>query len=171
MGSSWPARLLVDSQQLTVLRAVLAAAAPAEGCALLLGEGGAGCTDGAGRGELRIRLIWPCLNVWEPEQQRPQRFAIDPREQLLAQKWGRRRGWQVIGTAHSHPSSAAVPSSTDRALAFPPTLMLILGAGNELRAWWLEEPASGAASPAAVWELPVRLFGTGLAPGAEDLGE
>lgn len=169
MGSGWPARLVVDSHQLTVLRAVLAAAAPQEGCALLLGEparSGLGAPASA-----RLQLIWPCLNVWPQSEQRCERFAIDPREQLLAQKWGRRHGWQVLGTAHSHPSSAAIPSPTDCAWAFPPALMLILGASGEVRAWWIAESAADPSDLPAARELALITPVVSPSAGAEDLGE
>ncbi len=130
-----PAELRLGRQVLTVLEAVLAAAAPEEGCALLLGR----------RDPWQIQHVWPCLNVWEPPAERRRRFALDPREQLLAQKWARARGLEVLGSAHSHPCSEPVPSALDRSLAFGPTLMLILGrvadAGRhgELACWWLPE--------------------------------
>lgn len=142
---------------------------PQEGCALLLGHpAGAGAGDQAAA---RLQLIWPCLNVWPQSEQRCERFAIDPREQLMAQKWGRQRGWQVLGTAHSHPSSPAIPSPTDCAWAFTPVLMLILGASGELRAWWIAElPGDSSALPAA---REVALVPPALRPsaGGEDLGE
>ncbi len=122
-------------QALTVLEAVLVAAAPDEGCALLLG----------GRDPWCVRRIWPCLNVWEPPVERRRRFTLDPREQLLAQKWARSRGLSVLGSAHSHPLSEPVPSALDRSLAFAPTLMLIVGKGpvagesRSLACWWLPE--------------------------------
>jgi proteasome lid subunit RPN8/RPN11 len=130
-----PAELRIGGQALTLLEAVLAAAAPEEGCALLLGR----------RDPWRIRCVWPCLNVWDPASERRRRFALDPREQLQAQKWARARGLAVLGSAHSHPLSAPVPSALDRSLAFGPTLMLILGpaaaAGEpgQLACWWLPE--------------------------------
>ena len=55
------------------------------------------------------------------------RFRIDPREQLLAQKWARARGLEVLGSLHSHPASPPLPSATDRSMTFAPTLMLIRG--------------------------------------------
>ncbi|CAK6691016.1 hypothetical protein BBFGKLBO_00936 [Synechococcus sp. CBW1107] len=169
MGSGWPERFAVDWHQLTVLRAVLAAVAPQEGCALLLGDpvpSAPGVPAPA-----RLRLIWPCLNVWPESEQRVERFAIDPREQLLAQKWGRRRGWQVLGSAHSHPSSAAVPSVTDRAWAFPPALMLILGSSGEVRAWWISESAADPSALPAARELALITPVAPPAEGGEDLGE
>lgn len=142
-----PGQLSSGLGLLTVLRQILASAAPQEGCALLLGER---FDEG-----WRLRSIWPCCNVWPVPEERDRRFAIDPREQLLAQKWARARELEVLGSAHSHPSSPAVPSSTDRHLTLAPALMLILGRGptqdQELVAWWLPEP------PASPQRLPWRM--------------
>ena len=130
--------LRIGRQALTLLEAVLVVAAPEEGCTLLLG----------GRDPWTVRRVWPCLNVWEPPAERRRRFALDPREQLLAQKWARSRGLAVLGSAHSHPASEPVPSALDRSLAFVPTLMLILGQGTpagaplSLACWWLPEQGS-----------------------------
>jgi proteasome lid subunit RPN8/RPN11 len=155
MGQPWPGLVRIGRDQLTLLEAVLIAENPRESCALLLGP----WPEPRLRrdAELRIEAIWPCLNGWDPPAERPRRFAIDPREQLLAQKWGRRHGWQLIGTAHSHPGGEAVPSALDRNLAFPPTLMLIAGAttgggsasvATAITAWWLE---LAAVRPLTMW--------------------
>nr|WP_256438963.1 M67 family metallopeptidase [Synechococcus sp. CCY 9618] len=133
------------------MEAVLQAAAPREGCALLLGR----------RDPWRIAQVWPCLNVWDPPAERIRRFALDPREQLQAQKWARARGLEVLGSAHSHPATEPLPSALDCALAFGPTLMLIqgrpvdgaiaaAGAGPELACWWL--PEQGPPRPLA-WRM------------------
>jgi len=144
--SEKPEQIRADLHLLTVLRRILASADPDEGCALLLGE----------RLDVdwQLRRVWPCCNVWPLPLQRCRRFAIDPREQLQAQKWGRAQGLEVIGSAHSHPSSGAVPSGTDRSLCGVPTLIVILGAqdlGSELVAWWLPE------APAPTQRLPWRM--------------
>lgn len=111
---------------------MLDAAAPQEGCALLLGT--------ARSSAWRLLHVWPCCNAWPDPAERRRRFAIDPREQLLAQKWARRHQLSVLGTAHSHPDSPPVPSPTDRALTpLRPMLMLIRGPGGPSRAWWLPE--------------------------------
>jgi len=144
---------------------VLLAAAPLEGCALLLGR-----RHGT---DLELRRIWPCCNRWQPAEQRRQRFLLDPREQLQAQRWARQRDLLVLGAAHSHPTGPAVPSATDRQLCLGPTLMLIrsgltaggasggAGALEPWRAWWLPDAADQPAR-----ELPLR-----LAEGAGHLGE
>lgn len=146
MFSQAPEQIRADLHLLTVLRPILASAEPEEGCALLLGER----LDF----DWQLRLVWPCCNVWPQPQQRCQRFAIDPREQLQAQKWGRAQGLELLGSAHSHPTSGAVPSDADRSLCGISTLMVILGAqtlGGELVAWWLPE------APAAPLRLPWRM--------------
>ena len=165
MTATTPARLLLDGHCLIVLERTLAASAPEEGCALLLGD--------RHQSTLRIQRIWPCRNVWQPAAERQRRFSLDPREQLLAQRWSRSRGMQVLGAAHSHPSSAAVPSSTDRQLCIGPTLMLIRSGLNRglpaLRAWWMPENDGGAEPAQRPQELPIELLPA--APGAGHLGE
>jgi proteasome lid subunit RPN8/RPN11 len=148
-----------------VLERTLLAAAPNEGCALLLGQCQGSC--------LILQAIWPCCNTWQPAEERLQRFRLDPREQLLAQRWGRSRGLLVLGAAHSHPSSEAVPSTTDRQLCFGPTLMLIRSGLQQglpaLRAWWIPENEGGDEAPVPSVELPIDLLPD--APRAERLGE
>ncbi len=146
MNPQTPEELCLGRQALTLLEAVLVAAEPEEGCALLLGR-----RDPS----WHVEQVWPCLNVWEPPPERRRRFALDPREQLQAQKWARARGLSVLGSAHSHPLSAPVPSALDRSLAFAPTLMVILGQADgpapsaatgveprSLACWWLPEQGS-----------------------------
>jgi len=151
MDAPKPERVLAGRQCLMVLERVLLAAEPQEGCALLLGQ--------HPEQTLVVQRIWPCCNRWEPAAERGQRFQLDPREQLLAQRWGRERGLQVLGSAHSHPSSPASPSATDRTLCLGPTLMLIrtgLPATTllePLRAWWLLEPDPNGLAPMHPLEL------------------
>jgi len=166
-----PERLWLDEHRSAVLDAVLVVASPEEGCALLLGR-----RQGS---VLRLEAVWPCLNVWQPgwpaleeaidapedplapAPSRLNRFAIDPREQLLAQKWARERDLQVIGSAHSHPDGPAIPSATDRGWVLAPTLMLIRsgepGGEGRFGAWWWPERPAGP--------VPLRMVGDG------DLGE
>ena len=147
---------------LIVLERTLLAAAPDEGCALLLGSR---------QGQtLVIEHIWPCCNRWQPAAERRRRFLLDPREQLLAQRWARGRHCQVLGAAHSHPESPPRPSASDRRLCLGPTLMLIRSGlpllPQPLRAWWLPEPSHPDGSGPAPEPLALDLE---LA--AEDLGE
>jgi proteasome lid subunit RPN8/RPN11 len=163
VAAATPARIRAGRDCLIVLERVLLAAAPQEGCALLLGR-----RQGT---SLLLQRIWPCCNSWQPEEERQHRFLLDPREQLLAQRWARERQLQVLGAAHSHPSSIAVPSESDLALSCGPALMLIrsglplAGGSAPLRAWWLPncpgwsvQTCDGHSSPAvASPELPLEL--------------
>ena len=159
-----PAELQIDRQALTVLHRVLREPAPREGCALLVGRRLAGGAEVSGP-PWRLERIWPCLNVWQPAAERLRRFRLDPREQLQAQRWARRRGLEVLGAAHSHPAGAPTPSSTDLALTTGPTLMLILGqaaagtlAMGTLGCWWIgdgsdpADPGGGGARP-LLWRM------------------
>lgn len=148
MSSQTPALVGADLRLADELAQVLAAPSPQEGCALLLGEKIDEC--------LLLQQVWPCCNVWPQSMERHQRFAIDPREQLLAQRWARGRGWAVLGFAHSHPSSPPVPSATDRQLCVAPALMLIQGvehpgAGASLVCWWI--PALGGEPLRLPWRM------------------
>lgn len=140
-----PSEIGIGRQALTLIDRLLDAAAPEEGCALLLGTRRRGALDPAGVAPIRWHLqrVWPTINVWEPAAERLRRFRIDPREQLHAQKWARSRGLEVLGSLHSHPASRPTPSATDRSMAFVPTLMLIRGVpagppSPRLCCWWLE---------------------------------
>lgn len=139
MNARPPEGLLIDWQPLTVLERVLTTALPAEGCALLLGRTGP---------SWHVQLVWPALNCWPDAAERCRRFGLDPREQLLAQRWGRQRGLQVLGCAHSHPCSEAIPSPTDLALNLAPALLLIRGQKGEWRSWWIND------EPAGLQEVP-----------------
>ena len=157
MRRDWPDQLAFGGQPLIEAEAVLTASLPDEGCALLLGTA---------PGPLwQVAALWPCLNCWLPAQERHRRFAIDPREQLLAQKWSRSRGWTNLGSLHSHPDAAPSPSDLDAFLAVRPALLLIAapvaassGAKGlppnpawRMRAWWLADgPAEDRFEPCAV---------------------
>lgn len=70
------------------------------------------------------------------------RYLMEPREQFEAMMDIEERGWELYGIYHSHPSSQAYPSETDRSLAFyPDAVYLICSLQNkqrpELRAFLL----------------------------------
>jgi proteasome lid subunit RPN8/RPN11 len=149
-----PAEICLGGQVLTLIDRLLDAAAPEEGCALLLGSRRSSPRDAAGVAPScwHLQRVWPTANVWEPADERRRRFRIDPREQLLAQKWARTQGLEVLGSLHSHPASPPLPSATDCSMAFAPTLMLIRGVAigehppgegaatrPVLCCWWLEQ--------------------------------
>ncbi len=154
MSSEVPALVGADLRLAVELERLLAAAAPLEGCALLLGVKMAKV--------LVVQAVWPCCNRWPLAEERGRRFAIDPREQLLAQKWVRQHQMVVLGFAHSHPSSPPVPSATDLALCVAPALLAIQGfeapgSRASLAWWWIE--ADGAEPLRLPTRLPWRMDG------------
>jgi proteasome lid subunit RPN8/RPN11 len=94
---------------------------PEECCGVMLGR-----RDGADR---HLLEIWPTPNAWTADldlsgnqtanHSRSDRFWIDPKDLLAAQRSARDRGWDLLGIYHSHPDHPAVPSETDRAMAWP----------------------------------------------------
>ncbi len=151
-----PGFIQFDADSLIVLTSTLLAPKPEEGCALLIGDNNIMASNYKTKG-YQIKVIWPCCNIWEPgllspcrhqnsEVRAPQktcsrenRFAIDPREQLLAQKWARTKNLKILGSAHSHPDGEAVPSPTDRALIFTSGLMVIVSGIGSAQAWWMQK--------------------------------
>lgn len=137
---------------------------PCECCGLLLGQFGAN--------ELRKATeIWPVTNAWtlavEQEHQslhspdvsswkhsQRDRFSIDPRDLLKAQKYARSQGWQIIGIYHSHPDHVAEPSERDRQSAWPQYSYLILsvrsGRVTDCKSWRLNDHSQFAPEP---WQL------------------
>ena len=126
-------RLLIAPDDLAAVERRAVAASPAECCGLLLGHP----ADG---GAVRIGRIEPCVNR-APDPGR--RFTISPEALLSAYRRAREHGEQVVGTFHSHPGGAAVPSGSDRQSAWPGASYLIVGLGEagvrERRSWRLDE--------------------------------
>ena len=71
--------------------------APAECCGVLVGAGD------------RVIEAVPATNL-SPD---PNRFLLDPKAHIAAERDARGRGLAVVGFYHSHPHSAAQPSPTD----------------------------------------------------------
>ena len=92
----------VTREVIDALRAEERAVHPHECCGILLGQGN------------RIETLKPAANV-HPEPER--HFEIDPQALIDAHRAARSGGSQVIGYYHSHPTGAAEPSQTDRAMA------------------------------------------------------
>ncbi len=74
------------------------------------------------------------------------RYLIDPKEQLRAEKDARVRGLEVLGYYHSHPDHPARPSDYDREHAWPWYSYLIVsveqGEPRDIRSWVLAEDRS-----------------------------
>ncbi len=126
------AQLLIAPKDLATVEERAVAAFPAECCGLLLArpEGDA----------VRVGWVEPCVNQ-APDQHC--RFTISPDALLAAHRWARDRGAQVVGTYHSHPGGAAVPSDVDRESAWAGASYLIVGLDEEgireRRSWRLED--------------------------------
>ncbi len=152
-----------------VLSQSLLAVSPNEGCALLIGKQ-TKSTSLTKESVLKIELIWPCSNSWKPEisnllesqkgkknnlksdLSKQNRFLIDPREQILAQRWAQKRNWEVVGSAHSHPNGAPVPSETDCSWTFSTGLIVIVGKSGAIRAWWMNAAKNREPKEVAILE-------------------
>jgi proteasome lid subunit RPN8/RPN11 len=93
--------------------------APEEACGLLAG-------DRAG-----VHMVYCLTN----RDRSTHRFTVDPNEHYRAWRHAERHGWDIVGSFHSHPRSAAIPSATDVARALDPTwIYVIVGLGSGGRA-------------------------------------
>lgn len=71
------------------------------------------------------------------------RYWVDPKALMQAQRYGRDRGWIILGIYHSHPDHPAVPSERDRQLAWTeysyPILSIVEGKLAALHSWRLSD--------------------------------
>jgi proteasome lid subunit RPN8/RPN11 len=106
---------------------------PRECCGLLLGR-----VEG---GTKSIVDLKPTENRREDSPEN--RYLIDPRELLEAEKAAHKLGLDIVGVYHSHPDHPARPSEFDREHAFPWYSYIIIGveAGRpgDLTSWVLRE--------------------------------
>lgn len=107
---------------------------PEEGAGILLGE--------VQDDDRRVARILPVENQFQ-EGSRRNRYLIDPREMLHAEREAERLDLDVFGVFHSHPDHPPRPSEFDREWALPWYSYLITGvhAGKECesRSWRLSE--------------------------------
>lgn len=83
---------------------------PRECCGILLGR-----DDGDGQRVVSIAMA--CENAYEGEQ--ADRFLIDPRDQIAADRRARGEGLDVVGFFHSHPDHGVYFSATDLKNSWP----------------------------------------------------
>ncbi len=136
----------------SILSQFLMAAEPAEGCALLIGKR---------TNFWKINHVWKCSNIWGQKKSRlidhnlstfhnrthaqlskKNRFEIDAKDQIAAQKWARRNDLEVLCSAHSHPVGENIPSETDLYWHEAPGLMVIANKNGKLKAWWINNKFS-----------------------------
>lgn len=98
---------------------------PLEACGLL-----------AGRMD-RVEKVIPVRN----QAQSPERFVMDPHEQLRAFDWIDSNGLELLGIFHSHPTGPETVSATDIAEAAYEVVHLIWSQnqnGWQVRGFWIE---------------------------------
>lgn len=93
--------------------------------------------------ETAIQAALPIAPSRHPsDQARRDRYWIDPQDLLKAQRVARDQNLQVIGIYHSHPDHVAVPSESDRLLAWAGYSYVIVsvqqGKAIETRSWQLD---------------------------------
>ena len=144
----------------SVLSRYLKETAPAEGCAILIGHKKSSVIDKKNH-FWEIKHIWNCRNIWgkqesklinqntytRPNQKTIQlsnknRFEIDAKDQIAAQKWSRENDLEVLCCAHSHPRGENRPSEMDLYLHKSPGLMVVANNNGNLKAWWIKNKLS-----------------------------
>ena len=143
-----------------VLSRILKAAEPAEGCAILIGKKNNSAANKKNN-FWEVKYIWRCCNIWEeqaskfiepnkstfPNQRsvelsKNNRFEIDAKDQIAAQKWARANNLEVLCCAHSHPLGKNNPSTVDLIWHKSPGLMVISNKSGDLKAWWINNKFS-----------------------------
>lgn len=104
-------RLRIGSDVMQRMERASRAAYPEETCGLLLGRWRSGGVTEATRAVSVANAA--------PLEERPRRFAIEPRLLLEWDRIASSAGLSVVGFFHSHPDAGARPSETDVALAWP----------------------------------------------------
>ena len=103
---------------------------PHECCGILMGDG-------------EKRLVKKLLRTENRFKGRLRdRYSIDPKDLLRAEREARTEGMEILGFYHSHPDHPPRPSSFDREMAWPLYSYIIIAVnamGAEVRAWWLED--------------------------------
>ena len=144
----------------SVLSRYLKAAEPAEGCAILIGHKKSSGRDNKNN-FWEVKHIWNCRNIWGQKKSNlidhnictlanqkrikistKNRFEIDAKDQIEAQKWSRENDLEVLCCAHSHPLGKNRPSKIDLFLHKSPGLMVISNNKGNLKAWWIKNKFS-----------------------------
>ncbi|NIO76584.1 MAG: hypothetical protein GTN69_12045 [Armatimonadetes bacterium] len=72
------------------------------------------------------------------------RYEMDPREILRADRAAEKEGEEILGFYHSHPDHPPAPSPTDAEFAWPGYIYLIIavkeGKETQIKAWTYDEP-------------------------------
>ena len=124
---------------------------PKEACGILAGQDG------------MVAQVYPMTNV----EDSPIGYAMDPKEQLQAEKQMRQRDQRMIGIYHSHTASEAYPSSVDVSLAISPELSYVLislqdRAKPNLRSYRIDG-STVSSEPCRILDGPAARGGRGVA--------
>jgi proteasome lid subunit RPN8/RPN11 len=95
---------------------------PNECCGILIGS--------EQDGRRQVTLAIACRNVYEGEQ--GDRFTIDPKDQIAAERRARSLGLGVLGFFHSHPDEGAYFSQTDLKNHWPYYSNVVLSVRNRV---------------------------------------
>tara|TARA_B100000579_G_scaffold332985_1_gene283371 strand:- start:81 stop:593 length:513 start_codon:yes stop_codon:yes gene_type:complete len=144
----------------SALSRYLKAEEPKEGCAILIGEKKSSGTDNKNN-FWEIKHVWNCRNIWGQQESKltdqniytfpnekiiqpstKNRFEIDAKDQIAAQKWARENDLEILCCAHSHPTGENKPSEIDLFLHKSPGLMIISNKNENLKAWWIKNKFS-----------------------------
>ncbi|MGC1185001.1 MAG: M67 family metallopeptidase [Candidatus Dormiibacterota bacterium] len=125
--------LLFPGEIFERMREFAEAAYPYEGCGVLIGTSS---DDSAAVSE-----VFEGRNL--VQDRRHDRYELDPRDIIRAEKWAREAGQDVLGFYHTHPDHPARPSQfdTERAWAGYHYVVISVEAGQliEATAWQLAE--------------------------------
>lgn len=120
--------LSLTKEQLQKMTAHVEANLPLEACGLLAGRGST------------VEAVIEVTN----QAQSPNRYVMDPIEQLNAFEWIEAKGLELIGIFHSHPTGPETVSPTDIAQAAYQVVYVILAPAENAwstRGFWI---ANGA---------------------------
>jgi proteasome lid subunit RPN8/RPN11 len=130
--------LPIDASISDVIMQHARSAYPSECCGAVLGHVEA--TSGDRQGVAAIAL------ENESPFPRTRHFFISSRQHLECERLATARGLEIIGFYHSHPEHEAIPSATDRALAWPWYYYFIVAVSTDavgpIRAWTLLDDQS-----------------------------
>lgn len=112
--------LELSSQQQQQLLDWAEAAGDYECCGLLLGENSV------------VERVELATNVADDPKSH---FEIDPSALILAEKFARLGGPQILGYFHSHPNGSAQPSVTDAQMAAADGRRWLIVAGGKITSW------------------------------------
>jgi proteasome lid subunit RPN8/RPN11 len=112
---------------------------PHECCGALLGRDAPDVAEA--RGVREIVDLFPLINRRDDSPRN--RFSVEPRDVIEADRAAQARGLDVIGWYHSHPDHPAKPSEFDREHAWPWYSYIIVSVNQrvpeEMTSWRLNE--------------------------------